>query len=103
MGFVQLLSYLLYCFMWDSMFFCFGFIGVDVFFVISFYLITSIMLAELSVSQFSILTFYELRARRILPALFAVMLACTPFWVLSQIFLTIEHGCSQDTLILRAP
>lgn len=60
-----------------------GFIGVDVFFVISGYLITSIIIAELSVDQFSILAFYERRARRILPALFTVMLVCIPFaWIL---------------------
>jgi len=53
-----------------------GFIGVDVFFVISGYLITSIILAE---KNFSLLNFYERRARRILPALFFVMLATLPF------------------------
>jgi peptidoglycan/LPS O-acetylase OafA/YrhL len=53
-----------------------GFIGVDVFFVISGYLITSIILTE---KNFSLLNFYERRARRILPALFFVMLATLPF------------------------
>lgn len=56
-----------------------GFVGVDVFFVISGYLITSIILAEKQAGTFSILGFYERRARRILPALFVVMLACMPF------------------------
>lgn len=51
-----------------------GFVGVDVFFVISGYLITSILLAELRDERFSLLTFYERRARRILPALFVAML-----------------------------
>ena len=51
-----------------------GFIGVDVFFVISGYLITTIILAELEQGNFSIINFYERRARRILPALFLVML-----------------------------
>jgi peptidoglycan/LPS O-acetylase OafA/YrhL len=50
-----------------------GFIGVDVFFVISGYLITTIILAELEQGKFSIVNFYERRARRILPALFLVM------------------------------
>ncbi|MGG5872025.1 acyltransferase family protein [Pseudomonas peli] len=60
-----------------------GFVGVDVFFVISGYLITTIILAELEQGRFSIVSFYERRARRILPALFLVMLACIPFaWVL---------------------
>ena len=46
-----------------------GFIGVDVFFVISGYLITTIIISEISEGRFSILYFYERRARRILPAL----------------------------------
>ena len=50
-----------------------GFIGVDVFFVISGYLITTIIIDELSQGNFSIINFYERRARRILPALFLVM------------------------------
>lgn len=56
-----------------------GFIGVDVFFVISGYLITSIILAELEVDKFSIIRFYERRARRILPALVLVMGSTIPF------------------------
>lgn len=50
-----------------------GFVGVDVFFVISGYLITGIILSELAAGKFSIITFYERRARRILPALFFVI------------------------------
>jgi peptidoglycan/LPS O-acetylase OafA/YrhL len=53
-----------------------GFVGVDIFFVISGYLITTIILSELDNGQFSIAGFYERRARRILPALFLV-LACS--------------------------
>ena len=56
-----------------------GYIGVDIFFVISGYLITSIILGELQTRSFSILKFYERRARRILPALFLVMLTSLPF------------------------
>ena len=55
-----------------------GFVGVDVFFVISGYLITLLLLNDLASERFSILNFYERRARRILPALSAVMLACLP-------------------------
>jgi peptidoglycan/LPS O-acetylase OafA/YrhL len=55
-----------------------GFVGVDIFFVISGYLITTIILNELEQGKFSIINFYERRARRILPALFFVMLACIP-------------------------
>ena len=51
-----------------------GYIGVDIFFVISGYLITSIIIGELHTGTFSIAKFYERRARRILPALFLVML-----------------------------
>ncbi len=52
-----------------------GFIGVDIFFVISGYLITSIILKELILSgTFSFKNFYERRIRRILPALLFVML-----------------------------
>lgn len=59
-----------------------GFVGVDVFFVISGYLITSIILNERANDSFSLLRFYERRARRILPALFFVMLCCVPFaWI----------------------
>jgi peptidoglycan/LPS O-acetylase OafA/YrhL len=64
-------------------FFSGGFIGVDVFFVISGYLITSILITELADGKFSIINFYERRARRILPALFVVMLTCLPIgWFL---------------------
>jgi peptidoglycan/LPS O-acetylase OafA/YrhL len=62
-----------------------GFVGVDVFFVLSGYLITSIMLGDLRRGTFSIGRFYERRARRILPALFVVLLICSAlvwFWLL---------------------
>lgn len=61
-----------------------GFVGVDIFFVISGYLITTIILAELEQGKFSIINFYERRARRILPALFLVMAVCVLyawFWL----------------------
>ena len=56
-----------------------GFIGVDVFFVISGYLITSIILRDLQEDKFSFAKFYERRARRILPALYTVIAASIPF------------------------
>lgn len=62
-----------------------GYIGVDVFFVISGYLITRILVNELERDNFSLARFYERRARRILPALFFVMACCIPFawmWML---------------------
>jgi peptidoglycan/LPS O-acetylase OafA/YrhL len=56
-----------------------GFVGVDIFFVISGYLIARIILSELNAGTFSLLYFYERRARRILPAFFLVIFTCLPF------------------------
>ncbi|WP_221214454.1 acyltransferase family protein [Novosphingobium hassiacum] len=50
-----------------------GFAGVDIFFVISGYLITSTIMAEVATGTFTLGAFYERRARRLLPALFTVM------------------------------
>lgn len=64
-----------------------GFVGVDIFFVISGFLITSILKGELEQGVFSVARFYERRARRILPALFAVILVCVPLawaWMLTD-------------------
>jgi len=59
-----------------------GFVGVDVFFVISGFLITSLMLSDMGNERFSLLGFYGRRARRILPALFCVMMICLPLaWI----------------------
>jgi peptidoglycan/LPS O-acetylase OafA/YrhL len=52
-----------------------GFVGVDVFFVISGFLICSVIGQELNRGSFSIMRFYERRCRRILPALFAMFVA----------------------------
>lgn len=56
-----------------------GYIGVDVFFVISGYLITTLLIEDLKAGRFSIADFYERRAKRILPALFFVAIVCIPF------------------------
>jgi peptidoglycan/LPS O-acetylase OafA/YrhL len=53
-----------------------GYVGVDVFFVISGYLITGMLLADLEGSGLSLVDFYARRVRRILPALLVVLLAC---------------------------
>lgn len=60
-----------------------GFVGVDVFFVISGYLITTILFREINARRFRLVSFYERRARRLLPPLF-VMLFITSIaaWVL---------------------
>ena len=54
-----------------------GFVGVDIFFVISGYLISSIVFSEISQSRFSVVSFYERRIRRIFPALFAMLAVCS--------------------------
>lgn len=61
-----------------------GFIGVDVFFVISGFLITSLLLADLKQGRFSLAQFYERRCRRILPPLVVMALIVT---VLGWLFL----------------
>ncbi len=50
-----------------------GFVGVDIFFVISGFLITSILIREMKNGNFSFVTFWERRVRRILPALVVVV------------------------------
>ena len=61
-----------------------GFVGVDVFFVISGYLITSLIAEEIRGDRFSIARFYERRIRRIMPALIAVLAVCVAaaLWLL---------------------
>ncbi|HSC69626.1 MAG TPA: acyltransferase, partial [Cellvibrio sp.] len=72
-----------------------GFIGVDIFFVISGYLITCILLAEKKAGTFTLLNFYERRARRILPALFVVLFACLPMawlWLIPTDMKSFSHS-----------
>jgi peptidoglycan/LPS O-acetylase OafA/YrhL len=53
-----------------------GFVGVDVFFVLSGYLMTSIILREIEKRKFTIMKFYERRIRRILPMLYTTIIVC---------------------------
>lgn len=62
-----------------------GFVGVDIFFVISGFLITNIIFESLIKNKFSIFDFYVRRARRILPLLFVAIFICL---ILSFIFLS---------------
>lgn len=55
-----------------------GFLGVDIFFVVSGFLITSLILKDISLNRFSVFNFYERRARRLLPALFLVCIVSLP-------------------------
>jgi peptidoglycan/LPS O-acetylase OafA/YrhL len=56
-----------------------GFVGVDVFFVISGYLISSIVFSEIAESHFTVTGFYQRRIRRIFPALFAMLAVSSVF------------------------
>ena len=62
-----------------------GYLGVDIFFVISGFLITMMLVADMETGRFSLLQFYERRARRILPALTLVVAVTSLvawFWLL---------------------
>ena len=69
----------------EIQFFKGGWLGVDIFFVISGYLISNIIISDLNNSTFSFRRFYERRIRRIIPALFSVIFICLPFsyWLLT--------------------
>src|SRR5215471_18923089 len=56
-----------------------GYVGVDIFFVISGFLISSIIFRSVAQSQFSYVDFYVRRIRRIFPALIVVLIACLIF------------------------
>ena len=63
----------------DSELFKGGWLGVDIFFVISGYLISNIIISELNEGTFTFKNFYLRRIRRILPALFSTLLFTVPF------------------------
>ena len=56
-----------------------GWLGVDIFFVISGYLITNIILSEIRNNNFSLKNFYVRRLKRIFPALYFMLIATIPF------------------------
>jgi len=69
------------CFHWHVPPFFGGFVGVDVFFVISGFLITQLITSEITSGHFSFARFYERRIRRILPALYVVIaVSCVAAW-----------------------
>lgn len=78
-----------------------GFAGVDVFFVISGYLITGILLRDAESGDFSFRRFYVRRARRILPALFVMLAVC---WVGAAFLMTPsqfkDHALAQASTVI---
>lgn len=77
-----------------------GYIGVDMFFVISGYLISTIVLIELQKNKFSLFTFYEKRVKRIAPAYFLMLIAVSLLGYL--IYLPTDAGTLRDTLFRSA-
>lgn len=80
-----------------------GYIGVDVFFVISGYLITSIIHNEIENGEFSLARFYERRARRILPALYLVVLITSIFawfWLIPRDFKAFSKSVAAVSIFL---
>ncbi len=80
-----------------------GFIGVDIFFAISGYLITTIILDDYANGTFSLRGFYERRARRILPALFFVLFCTVPaawIWLLPEAYEAFSKSLVMATVSL---
>ncbi|MGO7540715.1 acyltransferase family protein [Rhizobium ruizarguesonis] len=78
-----------------------GFIGVDIFFVISGYLITKIILADVRDGRFSIGNFYSRRAKRILPAvvvMYAFVMAASYFTMLPDESLRVFKSVTSSAL-----
>lgn len=76
---ISVLIYHLEIFLGNGQFMKGGFLGVDIFFVISGFLITSIIMTEVNnTGRFSVFKFYERRIRRLFPALIVVILASLP-------------------------
>ncbi len=78
-----------------------GFVGVDIFFVISGYVITRSIRHESRVGTFSLPQFYARRALRIIPTLFLVMLVCLPpawYWMLPNSLKNFGQSVTASTL-----
>ena len=65
-----------------------GFIGVDIFFVISGYLITNLVIKDIINNKFSLIEFYTRRIRRIIPALYSTIFVTT---ILGYFILSPDH------------
>lgn len=83
---ISVLAVILYHFKFN--YFSGGYLGVDIFFVISGFLITSIILEEISLEKFSLINFYERRIRRLFPALIVVII--TTSFLFEIVFLETE-------------
>ncbi|KFI31711.1 acyltransferase [Haematobacter massiliensis] len=80
-----------------------GYIGVDIFFVISGFLITGILIQDIEARRYSLTKFYVRRARRILPALFVMLAACVPVawaWMLPADFADFGRSIAAAALFL---
>jgi len=79
-----------------------GFVGVDIFFVISGFLITSLILQKMADGSFSLIHFWERRIRRILPALSVVMLAtliAAYYWFLPLDFASVGKSVAAQAVM----
>lgn len=78
-----------------------GFAGVDVFFVISGYLISGMIYRDLLARRFSLVDFYMRRVRRLFPALFAMLLGTTIWAVWKMLFVDlVDYGHSLRATVL---
>ncbi len=77
-----------------------GFVGVDVFFVISGFLIGSLILAEVESGTFRMMNFWERRVRRLFPALAAMVIACL---IVGWVLLVPEHFADFGQSVIAQP
>ena len=74
-----------------------GFVGVDVFFVISGYLICRLINDEIKDGSFTVAAFYKRRVMRLFPALFAMLLATRTRYAYCVQFRAVESLCQEST------